>query len=345
MVVFLMSKKKGVIKMIIDCYVFSDVALKPNHTYYNIDDYKLLLYNLKDYRVDSFSIFTFIYKVKVNSDDVHYLGKYGVYSLKYQVVEEVPFGDFVAKLSLGGLEKAGLMSIIKGTMPEDKAIKKYEDILTLNKYRYSLTFIQALKFHAILSQKKYELPILYVDEQGWYLVRLFEYYNRKYEAKNTLSNSTNHCVEQERILGSKKFEEHFDIQNAILANERELQTFYDLIKGRKLTQEKFEQCCAEFMNLLDDDYRKKYLAKIVVFSNYEISEKYKDIFLPEAVFKYPDWIKDLKEEHISWQYADVTRFLMIGYKVKNGNYNLEWANSIMNARSILKNDNYKYIEI
>lgn len=196
--------------MIIDCYVFSDVALKPNHTYYNIDEYKLLLYNLKDYRVDSFSIFTFIYKVKVNSDDVHYLGKYGVYSLKYQVVEEVPFGDFVAKLSLGGLEKAGLMSIIKGTMPEDKAIKKYEDILTLNKYGYSLTFIQALKFHAILSQKKYELPILYVDEQGWYLVRLFEYYNRKYEAKNTLSNSTNHYVEQERILGSKKFEEHFD---------------------------------------------------------------------------------------------------------------------------------------
>ena len=331
--------------MIIDCYVFSDVALKLNHTYYNIDDYKLLLYNLKDYRVDSFSSFTFIYKVKVNSDDVHYLGKYGVYSLKYQVVEEIPFGDFVAKLSLGGLEKAGLMSIIKGTMPEDKAIKKYEDILTLNKYRYSLTFIQALKFHAILSQKKYELPILYVDEQGWYLVRLFEYYNRKYEAKNTLSNSTNLCVEQERILGSKNFEEHFDIQNAILANERELQTFYDLIKGRKLTQEKFEQCCAEFMNLLDDDYRKKYLAKIVVFSNYEIPEKYKDIFLPEAVFKYQDWIKDLKEEHISWQYADVTRFLMIGYKVKNGNYNLEWANSIMNARSILKNDNYKYIEI
>lgn len=87
--------------MIIDCYVFSDVALKLNHTYYNIDDYKLLLYNLKDYRIDSFSIFTFIYKVKVNSDDVHYLGKYGVYSLKYQVVEEVPFGDFVAKLSLG----------------------------------------------------------------------------------------------------------------------------------------------------------------------------------------------------------------------------------------------------
>lgn len=56
--------------MFIDCYMFSDIALKPKHTYYNIDDYKLLLYNLKDYRIDSLRVLTFIYKVKVDSDDV-----------------------------------------------------------------------------------------------------------------------------------------------------------------------------------------------------------------------------------------------------------------------------------
>lgn len=191
--------------MFIDCYMFSDIALKPKHTYYNIDDYKLLLYNLKDYRIDSLRVLTFIYKVKVDSDDVHYLGKYGVMALKYQVIEEVPFGDFIKELPIEGLLKAELMSISKGTMSKDKVIKKYEKII--NKDFYSLTYIQIFKLHAILSQKKYDLPIFYVDRQDWRYVRVLEYYGRKYEVKYTLRGSIIYYIERERILGSKNFED------------------------------------------------------------------------------------------------------------------------------------------
>lgn len=117
-----------------------------------------------------------------------------------------------------------------------------------------------------------------------------------------------------------------------------------MIEGRKLTQEQFEKYCDEFMTSLEYD-DKKYLAQKAIFSNYELPYKYKDIFLPSAVFKYPNWITELTDEHIDWWYADVTSFLMIGYKVKDGKYNLKWADSIMNARKILNNTNYKYIEI
>lgn len=322
--------------MFIDCYMFSDIALKPKHTYYNIDDYKLLLYNLKDYRIDSLRVLTFIYKVKVDSDDVHYLGKYGVMALKYQVIEEVPFGDFIKELPIEGLLKAELMSISKGSMSKDKVIKKYEKII--NKDFYSLTYIQIFKLHAILSQKKYDLPIFYVDRQDWRYVRVLEYYGRKYEVKYTLRGSIIYYIERERILGSKNFE---DIS---IPEEATVQIICELIEGRKLTQEQFEKYCDVFMTSLEYD-DKKYLAQKAIFSNYELPYKYKDIFLPSAVFKYPNWITELTDEHIDWWYADVTSFLMIGYKVKDGKYNLKWADSIMNARKILNNTNYKYIEI
>lgn len=335
--------------MIIDCYVFSDIALEPNHTYYNIENYKLLLYYLKDYHVDSFSTFTFIYKIKVNSEDVHYLGKYGLYALKYQVVEEVPFRDFVTELSLPSLTKAEIMSIIKGTSPEHKVIKKYEELLTLNKKYYPLSSIYTLKLHAILSQKKYKLPIFYVDEQrDTSLVRVFEYYNREYDIReNALSIYVSQKAKREKLLGSKNFEKCFINQEFVVLSAAKLSFFCDLIKSRKITQNTFEVFCEGFMNILDDN-DKKYLVERAIFANYEIPNKYKDVFLPEAVFKYPDWIKDLKTEHLSLscKYDDyVTRFLTIGYKVENGNYNSEWANSIKKTRSILKNDNYKYIKI
>lgn len=316
--------------MFIDCYMFSDIALKPKHTYYNIDDYKLLLYNLKDYRIDSLRVLTFIYKVKVDSDDVHYLGKYGVMALKYQVIEEVPFGDFIKELPIEGLLKAELMSISKGTMSKDKVIKKYEKII--NKDFYSLTYIQIFKLHAILSQKKYDLPIFYVDRQDWRYVRVLEYYGRKYEVKYTLRGSIIYYIERERILGSKNFE---DIS---IPAENTVQIICELIEGRKLTQEQFEKYCEYKLNNRNENV----LRVLSVAAGYKILPKYKELFYPFVIYQDPELVKDIMLRNIRYNLA-ARLFFNKGYKIKGIDYENRISDSIKTAKTIFMKNDYKYI--
>lgn len=319
--------------MFIDCYMFSDIALKPKHTYYNIDDYKLLLYNLKDYRIDSLRVLTFIYKVKVDSDDVHYLGKYGVMALKYQVIEEVPFGDFIKELPIEGLLKAELMSISKGTMSKDKVIKKYEKII--NKDFYSLTYIQIFKLHAILSQKKYDLPIFYVDRQDWRYVRVLEYYGRKYEVKYTLRGSIIYYIERERILGSKNFE---DIS---IPAENTVQIICELIEGRKLTQEQFEKLCSLYKrDILTFNFRVKSAA---ILAGYKILPEYRKLFYPFVLYHGVENCLDLIDKE-SKSSEPLYALFYCGYKFKNFDYSsMPWNKEVSEAKTIFQNG-FKYIE-
>lgn len=319
--------------MFIDCYMFSDIALKPKHTYYNIDDYKLLLYNLKDYRIDSLRVLTFIYKVKVDSDDVHYLGKYGVMALKYQVIEEVPFGDFIKELPIEGLLKAELMSISKGTMSKDKVIKKYEKII--NKDFYSLTYIQIFKLHAILSQKKYDLPIFYVDRQDWRYVRVLEYYGRKYEVKYTLRGSIIYYIERERILGSKNFE---DIS---IPAENTVQIICELIEGRKLTQEQFEKLCSLYKrDILTFNFRVKSAA---ILAGYKILSEYRKLFYPFVLYHGVENCLDLIDKE-SKSSEPLYALFYCGYKFKNFDYSsMPWNKEVSEAKTIFQNG-FKYIE-
>lgn len=319
--------------MFIDCYMFSDIALKPKHTYYNIDDYKLLLYNLKDYRIDSLRVLTFIYKVKVDSDDVHYLGKYGVMALKYQVIEEVPFGDFIKELPIEGLLKAELMSISKSTMSKDKVIKKYEKII--NKDFYSLTYIQIFKLHAILSQKKYDLPIFYVDRQDWRYVRVLEYYGRKYEVKYTLRGSIIYYIERERILGSKNFE---DIS---IPAENTVQIICELIEGRKLTQEQFEKLCSLYKrNILTFNFRVKSAS---ILAGYKILPEYRKLFYPFVLYHGVENCLDLIDKE-SKSSEPLYALFYCGYKFKDFDYsNMPWKKEVTEAKTIFQNG-FKYIE-
>lgn len=319
--------------MFIDCYMFSDIALKPKHTYYNIDDYKLLLYNLKDYRIDSLRVLTFIYKVKVDSDDVHYLGKYGVMALKYQVIEEVPFGDFIKELPIEGLLKAELMYISKGTMSKDKVIKKYEKII--NKDFYSLTYIQIFKLHAILSQKKYDLPIFYVDRQDWRYVRVLEYYGRKYEVKYTLRGSIIYYIERERILGSKNFE---DIS---IPAENTVQIICELIEGRKLTQEQFEKLCSLYKrDILTFNFRVKSAA---ILAGYKILPEYRKLFYPFVLYHGVENCLDLIDKE-SKSSEPLYALFYCGYKFKNFDYSsMPWNKEVSEAKTIFQNG-FKYIE-
>ena len=319
--------------MFIDCYMFSDIALKPKHTYYNIDDYKLLLYNLKDYRIDSLRVLTFIYKVKVDSDDVHYLGKYGVMALKYQVIEEVPFGDFIKELPIEGLLKAELMSISKGTMSKDKVIKKYEKII--NKDFYSLTYIQIFKLHAILSQKKYDLPIFYVDRQDWRYVRVLEYYGRKYEVKYTLRGSIIYYIERERILGSKNFE---DIS---IPAENTVQIICELIEGRKLTQKQFEELCDL---AIDPGISFGGFKAYAIISGYKIQPQHERLFYPFIVYHYPQKIEDWIKNKILVDKTEKLIALENNYMIDGARYWNSHYQKIIEAKKIFLKDGFKIIE-
>lgn len=319
--------------MFIDCYMFSDIALKPKHTYYNIDDYKLLLYNLKDYRIDSLRVLTFIYKVKVDSDDVHYLGKYGVMALKYQVIEEVPFGDFIKELPIEGLLKAELMSISKGTMSKDKVIKKYEKII--NKDFYSLTYIQIFKLHAILSQKKYDLPIFYVDRQDWRYVRVLEYYGRKYEVKYTLRGSIIYYIERERILGSKNFE---DIS---IPAENTVQIICELIEGRKLTQKQFEELCDL---TIDPGISFGGFKAYAIISGYKIQPQHERLFYPFIVYHYPQKIEDWIKNKILVDKTEKLIALENNYMIDGARYWNSHHQKIIGAKKIFLKEGFKIIE-
>ena len=88
--------------MLIDCYLFSEITQQIGHTYYSgLNHYHRILYfNLCDFLQDRIPFKMFIYKVKVDSNDVYNLFQIGVRAVKYQVIEEVPFGDFIKEATL-----------------------------------------------------------------------------------------------------------------------------------------------------------------------------------------------------------------------------------------------------
>lgn len=88
--------------MLIECYLFSEITQQIGHTYYSgLNHYHRILYfNLCDYPQDRLSFRMFIYKVKVDSNDVYNLFQTGVRVVKYQIVEEVPLSDFVKEVEL-----------------------------------------------------------------------------------------------------------------------------------------------------------------------------------------------------------------------------------------------------
>lgn len=323
--------------MIIDCYVFSDIALEPNHTYYNIENYKLLLYYLKDYHVDSFSTFTFIYKIKVNSEDVHYLGKYGLYALKYQVVEEVPFRDFVTELSLPSLTKAEIMSIIKGTLPEHKVIKKYEELLTLNKKYYPLSSIYTLKLHAILSQNHYKLPVMKIRENsGMEYVRILKFFNKPYIPAFRSNDSTfDRFIEIEELYGSKDFETGVELPMKELVCHINLKQY---IETRKLSQEQFEEYC-EYMFT---EERTIYYTSHAIAAGYKILPKYKKHFYPYLIYSDPEMALELLNKR-NLTRTEVIYFYEKNYKIGDYNYSND---KVRETKAIfVKEDDYKCIEV
>ena len=102
-----------------------------------------------------------------------------------------------------GSSKSHLKSICNGSVPQDKVLEFYDK--TIITPTALLTTAQIFKLHAILSQKKYELPTRVITNGNKSYLRAYEFYGREYEF------DSNHkpffkVFEAEAALGSKRFE-------------------------------------------------------------------------------------------------------------------------------------------
>ena len=146
-------------KLFIDCYYLSNIVRQPNHIYYTSYDYmfgEFFYFDLNLCNLDNIRFNTYPYKVRVDSNDVFYIANNGLRALKFQIVEEVNILDWIEASSLKDRTKSHLKSICNGSVPQDKVLEFYDK--TIITPTALLTTAQIFKLHAILSQKKYELP-------------------------------------------------------------------------------------------------------------------------------------------------------------------------------------------
>ena len=325
--------------MFIDCYLFSEITQQIGHTYYSSNHYHRILYfNLKDYSQDRIQFRMFIYKVKVDSNDVYNLFQIGVRAVKYQVVEEVPFSDFIREAELSKKTKSELTSILNGTMSEDKISKIYKD--SIEKGVFNLTKLQMLRLHAVLAQTKYDIPILVGAAQTIRFLSLLEYYNKKYEIASYLRSSAKKYLEYEAMQGSKRFEyiENEDVEELA----KDSLGLVDLVKCRKLTQAQFEEVCQVISKL---NYRDlKSFVHYAIYANYKIPQEHYNLFMPYIVLIDHSYIRHLRKNHFTNTFT-ISELLTIGYKINNCSYGSVKSSEVMRAKEIFKSDNYKYIDL
>lgn len=326
--------------MLIDCYLFSEITQQIGHTYYSgLNHYHRILYfNLCDFSQDGIPFKMFIYKVKVDSNDVYNLFQIGVRAVKYQVIEEISFGDFVKETTLSKKTKKELISILNGTMSENKVVKIYAD--SIEKGSFNLTKLQILKLHAVLTQTKYELPTLDSGPRTIRFLPLVEYYGKKYEFNSNLKPYVKKSLEYNAMQGSKRFEyiKNEDVKELAKTSS----DIMDLIRCRKLTQEQFEDTCKIISSL---NYRNiSHFVHCALYANYKIPQEYHNWFMPHLIIKDPSYINELKKEHFTNTFT-ISELLTIGYKINNSNYGSYKSSEIMRTKEILKSDNYKYIDL
>lgn len=115
-----------------------------------------------------------------------------------------------------------------------------------------------------------------------------------------------------------------------------------LIETRKFTQQEFEECCKKVIWRLNDGDKIMFIRTALV-ANYNIPPVYRDIYVVAQMLKYPELVRKLNHNNIG-DPSCISRLLMLGYKIKGKEYKRKYI-PILNARKIMKNDDYKYIEI
>ena len=168
--------------------------------------------------------------------------------------------------------------------------------------------------------------------------RVYEFYHRKYEIDyNVYIVVREEFVEKEALYGSKIFENINSKDNSI-----QFPNLFYLIETRKFTQNEFEVCWLKNIWRLSDENKTMYIRAALV-ANYNIPSVHRDIYPVALMLKYPELATKLTHNNIG-DPSCISRLLMLGYKIKEKDYKGKYI-PILKARKIMKNDDYKYIEI
>ena len=323
--------------------MFSTKARMINHTYYGIlehDNSNCIYYKIIDYDFALLKLNTFVYKVEVDSNDVYALTPSHIEAVKYRVKEEINFNEWIEAAQFTedefGQDKIEWDSIIEGSMTSDEVLSIYNKIMRCQSW--SLSFAQIIKLHAILNQKIYKLPILKLLMWNKEYARVYEFYHRKYEIDyNVYIVVREEFVEREALYGSKIFESISSKDNNI-----QFPNLFYLIETRKFTQNEFEVCWLKNICRLSDENKRTYI-RAALIANYNITPLHRDIYPVAVMLKYPELATKLTRNNIG-DPSCISRLLMLGYKINGKDYKGKYI-PILNARKVMKNENYKYIEI
>lgn len=83
--------------------------------------------------------------------------------------------------------------------------------------------------------------------------------------------------------------------------------------------------------------------RAALVANYNIPSVHRDIYPVALMLKYPELATKLTRNNIG-DPSCISRLLMLGYKIIGKDYKGKYI-PILNARKIMNNDEYKYIEI
>lgn len=97
------------------------------------------------------------------------------------------------------------------------------------------------------------------------------------------------------------------------------------------------------LNSTKDKGYKRVLIQYALLADYDIPQEFQIKYPLELVFKYPNLDSSLNGSQI-YNIPSANHLLMIGYKIKDWNYDYFDAREIMRAREIFKNDTYQVIE-
>lgn len=92
-----------------------------------------------------------------------------------------------------------------------------------------------------------------------------------------------------------------------------------------------------------NDVEKIVFIRSALTANYNIPIIYRGIYVVALMLKYPELATKLTRNNIG-DPGCIERLLMLGYKIKGKDYKGKYT-PILNTRKVMKNDNYKYIEI
>ena len=145
------------------------------------------------------------------------------------------------------------------------------------------------------------------------------------------------CCKKEVSYGSTNFENISSEDSKI-----QLSSLFHLIETRKFTQNEFEVCWLENICRLSDENKRTYI-RAALIANYNITPLHRDIYPVALMLKYPELATKLTRNNIG-DPSCISRLLMLGYKIKGKEYKGKYI-PILNARKVMKNENYKYIEI